>query len=364
MEPTFKWTTQVVKDNTIDPLQFRPALLDWYIERERNLPWRQTKDPYKILVSEIMLQQTQVLTAIPYYNRWIKRFPDIKTLAYATMDEVLTLWEGMGYYNRARNLHKTARLILENHGGFVPASYKNLLNLPGIGKYTAGAVASIAFNQRVPAVDANVRRVLSRLYCRNATEEELSRLSLHLLGEGPASDFNQAFMELGALVCISGNPRCGNCPVSAFCEANSNGVQEQFPTEKKRKKVEEVRTVVGILMDHEKKIYIQKRPQEGLFAGLWEFPGGKVGPKETPEKALQRELKKEMGIRITISRREETVRHTYTRFRAELTPFLCLLNGPPFPRLKDREFQWVLSEELSRFAFPAANRKIIKRLWG
>lgn len=351
-----------MEDNLIDPLLFRKSLRDWYFGRKRDLPWRRTKDPYKILVSEVMLQQTQVQTVIPYYNRWIERFPNIKTLAFATVDEVLTLWEGLGYYNRARNLHATARDILEKHNGAVPASHQTLLRLPGIGKYIAGAVASIAFNQRVPAVDVNIRRVLARLYCRNTTEKEFELLNLHLMGRGDASDFNQSLMELGALVCVSRPPRCTDCPVISYCRAGSEGLQERFPAEKKARKVEEICTVLGILMDSKKKIYIQKRPQAGLFAGLWEFPGGKVKAKETPEEALHRELWEEVGIKIRISRREEVVRHAYTRFRVELIPFLCLLEGNTFPKPKAREFRWVLSEELTRFAFPAANRKVIKRL--
>ena len=344
-----------------NPASFRKALLAWYGENKRDLPWRRTKDPYKILVSEIMLQQTQVDTVIPYYRRWMKRFPTVQKLAGASLDEVLSLWEGMGYYSRARNLHRAARAIVEIHGGKVPDSLDALLSLPGFGKYTAGAVASIAFQQSVPAVDANVRRVFARLHAHNATEKEFEDWGILLMGESSPSDFNQALMELGALICVSKSPRCGRCPVAADCAAFNEGRQEEFPAGKKRTEIREIRAVLGIIIK-KGKVYIQKRPPEGLFAGLWEFPGGKVGAKESPEKALSRELREELGAKVEIAAREESVRHAYTRFRVVLSPFLCVMKGKGLASPEGREHRWVKPEELQKFAFPAANRKIIQRL--
>jgi A/G-specific adenine glycosylase len=340
---------------------FQENLLNWYSTEKRDLPWRWTKDPYKILVSEVMLQQTQVETVIPYYNRWMDQFDSVDKLASASLDKILNLWEGMGYYSRAKNLHRAAQEIVKKYQSRFPESFRDLIKLPGIGKYTAGAVASIAFNQAVPAVDANVKRVISRLLCSHSPPQKIWDIAQSLIDKNSPADFNQAMMELGALICISKNPRCKICPVSSFCQAYKRGVQERFPPKRKSRKIEEISTVLGILVDNGK-IYIQKRPLEGLWGGLWEFPGGKIEPGEAAEEALYREIREELGVEIIIIGREKSIRHAYTRFRVILYPYLCQLkrNAPLIPQVA--ELRWVLLEELSRFAFPAANRKIIQIL--
>ncbi len=343
--------------------QFQKKILNWYKAEKRNLPWRKTKDPYKILVSEIMLQQTQVETVIPYYKEWMKKFGDIRKLARASIDKVLISWEGMGYYSRARNLHQTAGEIVKNYNGKIPGSYEELLCLPGIGKYTAGAVASIAFNKPVPAVDGNVKRVLSRLFCLplSTRDKVYWELSLDLMGKASPSEFNQAMMEMGALICVSKNPRCNNCPLTPFCKAYSKGVQGRYPVVRKPKKIEEIEVVLGIII-YKKTIYIQKRPSHGLFAGLWEFPGGKVEQGENPESALHRELKEELGVKVRILGQEEKVLHNYTRFRVKLYPFLCQARRRFVPKKGVRKFLWIDNNELSDYAFPTANRKILDGL--
>jgi A/G-specific adenine glycosylase len=340
---------------------FQQSLLSWYDTEKRDLPWRQTNDPYKILVSEVMLQQTQVDTVIPYYNRWMDRFDSVDKLASASLDEVLNLWEGMGYYTRAKNLHRAAQEIVIKYQGRFPETFSDLIKLPGIGNYTAGAVASIAFNRAVPAVDANVKRVISRLLCSQPPPQKLWDTAQSLIDKDSPADFNQAMMELGALICISKNPLCKRCPVSSLCQAYKKGLQERFPPKRKSRKIEEIRTVLGILVDNGK-TYIQKRPLGGLWGGLWEFPGGKIEPGESPEEALYREIQEELGVEIIIIGREKDIRHAYTRFRVILSPYLCQLKGsdPLIPQAA--EMRWVLPEELHRFAFPAANRKIIQVL--
>ncbi len=266
----------------------RRLLLAAYDAGKRSLPWRGETDPYRIWVSEVMLQQTRVETVIPYYGRWLERFPDIATLAAAEEDEVLRVWQGLGYYSRARRLHEGARVVRERHGGFLPSSSEELRNLPGVGHYTAGAVASIAFGEAVPAVDGNVRRVLSRLFdLPNPSSIQLRRLSATLVDPKRPGDFNQALMELGATVCKPKSPKCGICPVDEECRARVAGTVEDRPSRKPKKLAPEVDVAVAVAVvrdeSGELQFLLRKRPVSGLLAGMWEFPG--VAMEEAP--ALQ-----------------------------------------------------------------------------
>ncbi len=268
--------------------QVAPALLAWYDTHARVLPWRENRDPYRIWVSEIMLQQTRVEAVKPYYERFLSAFPDVRALAQAPAERVLKLWEGLGYYSRARNLHKAANQVVQEYAGSFPKTARQLRTLAGIGEYTAGAIASIAFEQRVPAVDGNVLRVLSRLLQSTAditkTREKkvLSSLAQDMMPDCRVGDYNQAMMEIGALVCVpNGPPHCMQCPLSGLCLAHRDGCEEEYPKKSpKKERRKEEKTVLMVLCGEQ--VLLHKRPEEGLLAGLWEFPmsEGDLPPQE------------------------------------------------------------------------------------
>ncbi|MEW6593456.1 MAG: A/G-specific adenine glycosylase [Thermodesulfobacteriota bacterium] len=342
------------------------AILAWFAAHSRDLPWRQDYAPYHILLSEIMLQQTQMERVIGYFSRWIGRFPDISALAAADEEEVLKQWEGLGYYPRARNLHQAARRIMRDHGGVIPADHAALLRLPGIGPYTAGAVMSLAFNQNYPLVDANVERLFARLDDIDSPVREAGNQRFlwqrvrDLIPDGRARHFNQALMELGALVCTPRNPACPVCPLSGHCKALRAGTVECRPVRKEKQAVIRIEMVTGILL-HQGRIFIQKRPPAGVWANLWEFPGGQLEPGESPEEALVREYREETEWEIRALEKLRVVRHSYTRYRVTLHGYCCLLvpgSGPPVLHAA-QECRWVLPMELDNFAFPTGHRQLI-----
>jgi len=255
--------------------KIQSRLLQWFKKNQRDLPWRKTKDPYAIWVSEIMLQQTQVATAIPYYEKFLETFPTVPRLANANLSEVLKIWEGLGYYSRARNLHRASRIISNHFGGKIPDNLKDLLGLPGVGRYTAGAILSIAFNQEAPILDGNVKRVLSRLLAMagtsRKTEKTLWKYSASLIPEGQAGSFNQALMELGATLCRPKDPLCLRCPLKKLCEGYRLRKQEQFPSKPAKKRIPRIEAV-GAVISKNGKVLLKQRPPKGLLGGLWEFP--------------------------------------------------------------------------------------------
>ncbi len=346
-------------------------LLDWWAVNQRSLPWRVTSDPYAVWVSEIMLQQTQVDRVIGYFERWMQRYPDPASLARADEDELLKLWEGLGYYNRARNMVKAARVMVCEHGGAVPQSREALLALPGVGPYTAGAVRSLAFNAPEPAVDANVERVLARvLDIDEPVKSSPAAKALHeaasaLIPEGKARDFNQALMELGALVC-NRNPQCEQCPLAGVCQAKRMGIPHERPVPGRKQEITPLQVASGLLL-HQGRLCIQKRPETGVWAGLWEFPGGRVEPGETPSQAVARELREELGFTVQPLRELAIIRHGYTTYRVTLHCWLCRLTGAveswPEPELTAAtEYRWARREDLEGLAFPAGHRKLIDQL--
>lgn len=263
-------------------LLLQQDLLKWYRKYKRKLPWRETKDPYAIWVSEIMLQQTRVDTVIDYYHRFLKKFPTIAVLAKSSEQDVLKQWQGLGYYRRAKMIHKAAKDVSQNYGGKLPATRDALQKLPGFGPYTSGAVASIAFDKPVPAVDGNVKRVLSRVF---ATHESVDPIALQAAQNDSPSDWTQALMELGALICIPKNPKCLVCPVQKNCKAYETSSVEKYPLLIKKAKAKEVFAVTWMIQDlSTKKILIQKRPENGRWSNMWEFPTDEFDKKPTTVK--------------------------------------------------------------------------------
>ncbi len=347
--------------------QIRKALLVWFAECARDLPWRRTRDPYAIWISEIMLQQTRVRAVVPYYERFLQRFPTVESLARARLDTVIKLWEGLGYYARARNLHRAAQEIVTRYGGHLPASREQLLMLPGIGRYTAGAIASIAFGRREPLVDGNVTRVLCRIFRikgspKDATiQERIWAIAGKLVPAGPAGQFNQALMELGREICLPRHPRCSDCPAHRRCEARLHEEQDSLPNRVPKKQLPFYPVAVGVIY-RDGRILIDQRKPDGLLGGLWEFPGGKKRRGETLEAALRREVREELALTVRVGRPLALVDHTYSHFRVRIHAFECTyVSGTPHC-IGCADFKWVRPVDLGRYAFPAANKKIIEIL--
>ncbi len=342
--------------------QFAKSLMDWYAKNARDLPWRRTKDPYKIWVSEIMLQQTTVKAVIPYYEKWIKIFPTIHDLAKAPLQKVLKAWQGLGYYSRARNLHTSAKIIVKNYRGQIPRDPVALRALPGFGPYTVGAVLSIAFDQRVPIIDANVRRVLMRHLAiegkaDTSHDQKLYKFLDEIMPLSGNNIFNQAMMELGAKVCRSREPLCSICPTKKGCQAYEKGIQEIIPTPKQQK-IKDIEAAIAVIK-YRNKYFIQKRPSKGLLADLWEFPGGKIEKGETPQKALRRELKEELNADLTSAKLLMTTHHFYTQFHVKLHVFNCILKNYP---QSNPTRKWVSLRQLANYPMPSGSAKIVEKL--
>ncbi len=313
-----------------------------------------------------MLQQTQVDTVVPYYQRWITRFPTIKTLAEASEQEVLTAWEGLGYYSRARHLFQASQQIMDRFGGIIPSEREALISLPGIGRYTAGAIASIAFNRDEPTLDGNIRRVLARLINLEEPaqlpqgERRLWDFAAQILPPGRAGDFNQAIMDLGASLCTPQHPACLLCPLMDLCQARLMGVQEERPVLKSRPFVPHITVTAGIL-ERDGTVLIARRPSKGLLGGMWEFPGGTLEEGEDLPGCLKRELAEELGIGVEIGDEFGVYQHAYTHLRVTLHAFRCLVvNGEPQALAAD-EIRWVQPGKLADFPMGKIDRQIAKK---
>ncbi|HEX9654024.1 MAG TPA: A/G-specific adenine glycosylase [bacterium] len=347
---------------------FNEKLLEWYHKNKRDLPWRRTSDPYKIWVSEVMLQQTQVEQATPYYEKFLKVYPDLQSLANAQLDDILKVCEGMGYYARARNIKNAADILVNQYNGEIPRTHDELIKIPGIGPYTAAAIASIAFNENYPVVDGNVLRVLARILKideppkKKGVKSKFVHAARSLMPEGRAGDFNQAIMELGALVCTPQKPKCSECPVNFFCLAYQTLEDPSvLPVRAPTKDKPHYNVVIGIIWK-KGKILIDRRPEEGLLGGLWEFPGGKQELGETLEECLEREIREDMHIKIRVQGPFLTVPHAYTHFKITLHSFQCQhLEGEPRPK-KAIEWRWVEPDDMRKYAFPKANKIIMEAL--
>jgi len=345
----------------------RKKLTAWYVKSRRDLPWRDTQDPYRIWVSEVMLQQTQVKTVIPYFNTFVKRYPDVATLARADLQSVLKVWEGLGYYARARNLHRAVRRIQSESHGRVPSSWVEFRALPGVGEYIAAAVLSIAFDQAYAVVDGNVKRVLARVFLvdapvnRSSSMDLFRKLAEEILDTSQPGTFNQAVMELGALVCTPKNPECRECPLNQRCKAFLNGEENNYPKREKRKPVPEYHISVGIV-EKNGRLLITRRSPDGMLGGLWEFPGGKVQEGETPEAACVREIQEEVNLVASVEHHLTRVRHAYSHFKIILDVFRCRYVSGRVHRRGPVAHRWVTLSQLDRYPFPGANRKFLHLL--
>ncbi len=345
---------------------FAARLIAWYQEHHRDLPWRRTRDPYHIWLSEIMLQQTQVKTVLDYYRRFLEKYPTVGDLAAAPLTDVLKLWEGLGYYARCRNLHKAAGIIVQDYGGQFPQTLEAVEKLPGIGRSTAGAILTFAAGQRHPLLDGNVKRVLSRVFdidqdiAQAGPTRHLWQQSTDLLdaAEDPYA-FNQGIMELGALLCLPQNPRCMLCPVQTSCQAFARGTQAERPVKAARKALPHHVIAVGVLW-HEGRVFIQQRPAEGLLGGLWEFPGGKQEAGESLQETVRREIREELGLDVAVEDPICTVKHAYTHFRITLHAFHCRAQGGEPRPSACQQWQWVSPGQLEEFAFPKANKTVLE----
>ncbi|HPD17407.1 MAG TPA: A/G-specific adenine glycosylase [Planctomycetota bacterium] len=344
-------------------------LLAWYSRERRDLPWRRTRDPYRIWLAEVMLQQTRVDAVIPYYRRFLSRFPTLTALAAAPLEEVLWAWAGLGYYARARNLHAAARRVVAEHGGRVPRDLEELRALPGVGRYTAGAVLSIAFDVPAPVLDGNVARVLARLLRLRgdiraaATQRRLWRVAEQLIPSGRAGDFNQAMMELGALVCTPARPRCPRCPAARLCGAFLHGEQEELPRKARRGPVPHFDVGVGLVW-RRGRVLIARRPPSGLLGGLWEFPGGKREEGEPLEETVRREVREEVGLEIGRLSPLVICQHAYSHFRVTLHAFECRAPRGRARPLACEAVRWVRPADLAAYPFPAGSRGILRRIGG
>jgi len=343
-------------------------ILDWYQNAARRLPWRGVSDSYAIWVSEIMLQQTRVETVIPYYERWMQQLPTLRALAEAREQEVLSLWEGLGYYSRARNMQRSAREVMRLHNGQLPADRKALEKLPGIGRYTAGAIASIAFGMDEAALDGNIRRVYARIFDLDVpvqSKEGVDKLwiiATDMLPAGRAGDYNQALMDLGAMVCLPRAPRCDICPVNKDCLANEHGTQAERPVLAEKKQIPHW-TVTAAVIWKDGKVLLAQRPDSGLLGGLWEFPGGKVEQGESFEDGLKREIREELAAEISVGEPFGVYRHAYTHFKVTLHAFTCrLLDGEQPEPVEANQLVWARPADLDNFPMGKIDRQIARRI--
>jgi len=346
--------------------QLRQSLHCWYAVHGRALPWRNIPDAYAIWVSEIMLQQTQVKTVLPYYHRWFTLFPDVQSLAAADLQAVLKAWQGLGYYARGRNLHRAAQHIVSRHQGQIPRTLPELMALPGIGRTTAGGILSSAFNLPLPILDGNVKRILARLVALPIHPDRalprLWSLSEALLDSHRPRDFNQALMDLGATLCTRRQPACHRCPWQTSCRAYNLGIQSELPMGKATSPLPHKHIGVAVIWNDQGQVLIDQRKPEGLLGGLWEFPGGKIEPGETIPDCIRREIQEELGIATEVGPLLTTVTHAYSHFKVTLHVHHCRhLGGTPQP-IECEEVRWVGLADLDAYPFPKANLTIIQAL--
>ncbi|SDL69720.1 A/G-specific DNA-adenine glycosylase [Geoalkalibacter ferrihydriticus] len=352
-------------DFSFDPAEVSRRLLAWYSDAGRDLPWRHSRDPYRIWLSEVMLQQTTVEAVIPYYLRFLARFDDVHALAAAPLDEVIDLWAGLGYYSRARNLHAAARQVASAPGEIFPDTLEGLMALPGIGRSTAGAILSIAFDRPAPILDGNVRRVLCRLFALeenprgSAAEKKLWAWAAALTPADRSHDYAQAIMDLGATLCVPRRPACPRCPLAGLCRARVLGLAEKLPLKAAKKAVPEIMRV-ALLVRRQGEVLICRRPYHGLLGGMWEFPDAEVSAGRSPD-ATAAELAARWGGAEVQSL--GAVRHAYSHFRLDLRVYATLFKGAR--RVAEgEECRWLPPAALSEFALHGAHKKALDLVAG
>jgi A/G-specific adenine glycosylase len=343
----------------------RRRLLKWYRDHARDLPWRKSCDPYRVWLSEVMLQQTQVATVREYFEQFVAALPDVRQLAAADERQVLRLWEGMGYYRRARQLHAAAKEIVSQRGGEFPSDVGELMNLPGIGRYTAGAIASIAFGRRAPILEANTSRLFSRLICfqgdpSNADGQRLLwRTSEEILPHKNVAEFNQALMELGSLVCTPAEPRCAECPLSGLCGARARGLQREIPPPKARKEYTELREA-AVVLRHRGRVLMRQCGTDERWAGLWDFPRFSLeaeGPLFAADEIAEKVLR-QTGIRCIPGPLIKRLRHGVTRFRITLDCYEATYAGGRARSASGVPVRWIKRDELEHLPFSTTGRKL------
>jgi A/G-specific adenine glycosylase len=362
-----KWyTLSIVIDQETKHFLIK-ELRGWYRVNARDLPWRRTSDPYAIWISEIMLQQTRVETVIPYYQRWMAELPTLLALVSADQDQVLMLWEGLGYYKRALNLHKAARQIADQFAGELPQDIKSLESLPGIGRYTAGAISSIAFDQPAPILDGNIKRLFSRLFDistpiqASQTVKELWQISEDLLPEHDPGEFNQALMEMGALVCLPKHPNCAACPLKSVCLANQQNLQDLRPVRDGKSPLPHLQVTAAVI-EKNGKMLLAKRPAGGLLGGLWEFPGGKQEGNETLPETLIREIDEELAAVIQVGEYLGRYDHAYTHYKITLHAYQCTLVSDQMEMLYHTDLAWVTTTDMDSYPMGKLDRAIAEKI--
>ena len=359
--------------------QFADRLTAWLAQEQRDLPWRSgpagARDPYAVWVSEVMAQQTQLAVVVGYFKRWMARFPTVESLAAADQQDVLKLWEGLGYYSRARNLHSAAQIVAYEFDGELPRTRQELLRLPGIGEYTAGAILSLAFGLPEPVLDGNVKRVFSRLWDieeaidARATEQRLWKYAQEMVGANSRPGaVNEGLMELGALLCRPRTPLCPDCPLQANCLAYARGVEKLRPVRSARKETPHFDVAAAVIWEGTpgaSRFLIAQRPGDGLLGGLWSFPGGRREPEDEDLPAcLKRAISRELGLSITVGGQVTTVEHAFTHFRMTLYVFHARIRSGSPQAVGVVDWRWVTLDEVERYPCPVADRKIVGALRG
>jgi A/G-specific adenine glycosylase len=336
-------------------------LLRWFQKDKRDLPWRKTRDPYAIWVSEIMLQQTRVQTVIPYYKKFLKSFPTIRHLAKSDLSKILKAWEGLGYYSRARNLHHASQIVLNHFRGEIPDTLKDLLSLPGIGRSTAGAILSFAFHKEAPILDGNAKRVLSRLFAASGypgekkMEQLLWKISESLIPRGHSNPFNQALMDLGSMLCKPKDPQCPRCPVHHCCKGRASGEPERFPAKRTKKKIPHIEAIATVIQQNGK-VLLKQRPVKGLLGGLWDFPNWRIEGEGRLRLRLRNCIQKEMGMDVEVKGFLGIFRQTFSHFKLTLHVYQCGAMG------KNKKGRWVAVGNLHLLPMSRIHRRIAESL--